>query len=251
MYGVVPTAGRGTRLGSLTAEQPKGLVDVACRPLLAYVFETLLESGVTDLVVVVGYKAEAIRDHFGDSFAGVPITYAVQDEQLGLGHAVLQAAPHVDGPFVVLNGDNVVSGALAVPLETFQESAADAVIAVERVSREQARKTGVVSTADAGSSEAVCDSPQGSARVTSLVEKPADPPSRLVTTGCFVLPESVFAALDSLDPSNRGEYELTDGIDELVHAGSHVTAIPLSAKRVNVNTPSDVDRAAEMVHSRR
>jgi len=93
----IPAAGRGSRLGELTAERPKGLVDVAGRPLLAHVFETAVEAGADALVVIVGYEAGQIVDRFGDAFAGVPITYVHQRERLGLGHAVLQAEPHVDG----------------------------------------------------------------------------------------------------------------------------------------------------------
>ena len=93
----IPAAGRGSRLGELTAERPKGLVDVAGRPLLAHVFETAVEAGADALVVIVGYEAAQIVDRFGDAFAGVPITYVHQRERLGLGHAVLQAEPHVDG----------------------------------------------------------------------------------------------------------------------------------------------------------
>jgi NDP-sugar pyrophosphorylase family protein len=107
VIGVVPAAGQGTRLRPLTADTPKGLVDVGGRPLLDHVFKTLLESGVDELVVVVGYRAGDIIDHFGESFAGCPITYVHQRERLGLGHAIAQTRPHVDGSFVVLNGDNV------------------------------------------------------------------------------------------------------------------------------------------------
>ncbi|SDJ69786.1 glucose-1-phosphate thymidylyltransferase [Halovenus aranensis] len=116
MIGVVPAAGQGTRLRPLTDDTPKGLVDIAGQPLLAHVFETLLDSGVDELVVVVGYRAGDIVAHFGESYAGCPLTYVHQRERLGLGHAIAQARPHVDGPFVVLNGDNVVRGTLDAPI---------------------------------------------------------------------------------------------------------------------------------------
>lgn len=232
MIGVVPAAGEGTRLRPLTDEQPKGLVTVAGEPLLAHVFETLRASGVEELVVVVGYEADAIRTHFGTAFEGVPITYVEQAEQLGLGHAVLQARPHVDDSFVLLNGDNVVAGDLRTPIERRRRDGVDAVVAVERVDRATARETGVVSVDDG--------------RVTGVVEKPADPPSTLATTGCYVLPAEVFDALELLRPSERGEYELTDALGVLVRAGARVDAIPLECDRVNVNEPGDV-AAAEAI----
>jgi len=90
MDAVMPAAGRGSRLGELTADGPKGLVDVAGRPLLAHVFETAVEAGADELIVIVGYEAGWIVDQFGDTFEDVPIMYVHQRERLGLGHAVLR-----------------------------------------------------------------------------------------------------------------------------------------------------------------
>lgn len=94
MKALIPAADRGTRLGERTETRPKGLVEVTGRPLLAHVFETAVDAGADELVVVIGYEGAQIIDRFDDPFAGVPITYVHQREQLGLGHAVLQAAPH-------------------------------------------------------------------------------------------------------------------------------------------------------------
>jgi glucose-1-phosphate thymidylyltransferase len=170
---VIPAAGRSSRLGELTNDRLKGLVDVAGEPLLTHVFETAVEAGADELVVIVGYEAAQIVDRFGDAFEGTPITYVHQRERLGLGHAVLQAEPHVDGPFLLVNGDNVFAGSVEPAVEAAGE--ADAVLAVEEVSSEVARTTGVIETDERG-------------RVTGIVEKPAEPSSTLVTTGCYVLP---------------------------------------------------------------
>jgi len=112
MDAIIRAAGRGSRLGELTADRPKGLVDVAGRPILAHVFETAVEAGADEPVVIVGYEAGQIVDRFGDAFEGVPITYVHQRERLGLGHAVLQVEPYVDGAFLLLNGDNVSPGSV-------------------------------------------------------------------------------------------------------------------------------------------
>lgn len=233
MIGVVPAAGEGTRLRPRTAEQPKGLVDVGGRPLLEHVFETLLGSGVDELVVVVGYRGGDIVEYFGESFEGCPITYVHQRERLGLGHAVGLVEPHVDGPFVVLNGDNVVTGGLDRPIGRFEETDSDAVIAVEEEDEDAARQTGVV-TVDGN-------------RVTSIVEKPDDPPSALVTTGCYVLSPTVFDAVELIRPSGRGEYELADALGVLIRAGRRVDAVEFTVDRVNVNTPADVTRAEKLL----
>lgn len=233
MIGVVPAAGAGTRLRPLTADKPKGLVEIGDRPLLAHVFETLAGSGVDELVVVVGYRAGDIVDYFGESFEGLPITYVHQRERLGLGHAVGLAAPYVDEPFVVLNGDNVVAGDLRDPITQFEDADSDAVVAVETVDRDTARETGVVTVDDR--------------EVTGIVEKPEEPPSTLVTTGCYVLSPVVFTALELLEPSARGEYELPDALGVLRRAGRTVEAAELGCERVNVNTQADVDAAARLV----
>jgi dTDP-glucose pyrophosphorylase len=233
MLGVVPAAGKGTRLRPFTETKPKGMVDVAGRPLLTHVFETLLDSGVDELVVIVGYQAGTIVDYFGDTFENVPITYVHQREQRGLGHAILQTAPHIDESFIVLNGDNIVAGTLEKQIKTHRTTDAAAILGVERVDRDTARETGVVTVEEN--------------QVTSIVEKPDDPPSQLVTTGCYVLPDSIFDALGLLHPSERGEYELTDAIGVLLRAGATIAAVELDSKRVNVNTQEDLERAAEIV----
>ena len=240
MIGVVPAAGRGTRLGPLTDDRPKGLVEVGGKPLLAHAFETLIASDVSEVVVVVGYRAGQILEYFGESFQGRPITYVYQRERLGLGHAVLQAAPHVDGPFVVLNGDNVLAGDLRGAIERVGEAGVDAAIAVEQVDPETARETGVVSVAEEVDGGQVID----------VVEKPTEPPSTLATTGCYVLPEEVFAAMGLCRPSNRGEYELPDAIGMLVRAGARVEATELGCERVNVNTSEDIERAEKVLDGR-
>jgi len=251
MLGVVPAAGEGTRLRPLTDDTPKGLVEVAGRPLLGHVFETLADSGVEEIVVVVGYEGDAIREYFGDSAAGVPLSYAEQDERLGLGHAVSQAEPYVDGPFVVLNGDNVVASDLRPHIARQRAEDVDAVLAVEEVDLATARETGVVSVAGDGDATADRDAgDRGSQRVTDIVEKPADPPSTLATTGAYVLPAEIFDALSLLRPSDRGEYELADALGVLLRAGARVEVMALDAERVNVNTPADRDAAAELLGER-
>jgi glucose-1-phosphate thymidylyltransferase len=230
MDAVIPAAGRGTRLGALTDDQPKGLVDVAGRPLLAHVFETAVDAGADQLVVVVGYEAGQIVDRFGGAFEGVPITYVHQRERLGLGHAVVQAEPHVDGTFLLVNGDNVFAGSVAPAVEAVE--GADAVLAVEEVLPAIARTTGVIQT-------------DGQGRVTGIVEKPADPSSTLVTTGCYVVPEDIFHACALLRPSAEGEYQLSEAVGLLVRAGYEVATVRVGG-RVNVNTPDDVERASEL-----
>jgi len=234
VYGVVPAAGEGTRLRPRTASKPKGLVEVAGRPLLTHCFETLRALGVERLVVVVGYRGDDIVAHYGDRFADVPLTYVRQDERTGLADALRTVEPHVDGDFVSMNGDNVCRANLAAVVDRHRDRRADATLLVDRVSREAAANTGVLAFDDAG-------------RVTGLVEKPAEPPSTTVPRGFFAFSPRVFEACRAIDPAPTGEYELTAAVDWLVSRGGRVETVPLDGWCVNVNTEADRRRAAALL----
>ena len=234
MYGVVPAAGEGTRLRPLTDDRPKPLVEVAGRPLLAYPLDTLLELGVDELVVVVGYRGDQVVEAFGDAYRGRPVTYVEQPEPAGLADAVRRAEPHVEDDFVVVNGDNVFDADLAPVVARHREADPDATLLVDEVSADEAADTGVLRFGDDGTLEGV-------------VEKPVDPPSTRVTRGCYALSPLAFNACHLVRPSPRGERELSDAVDLLLAAGRAVETVPLEGECVNVNTPDDLDAAAELV----
>lgn len=236
MKAVVPAAGDGTRLRPLTETRPKGLVEIHDRPLLSHVFDRLLALEVEEIVVVIGYRGDRIRRQYGDVYRGTALEYVTQDRRRGLADAVFQAADHVDSPFVVLNGDNVFGGDLTGVLDRHERTGASGTIVVERTSVENARSTGVVLT-------------DGENEVRRIVEKPDDPPTTLITTGCYVLPPALFDVRDRLEPSDRGEYELADAIDHLIGDGHRFRAVRYDGWRVNVNTPDDVERAERLLDS--
>lgn len=228
MQALVPAAGRGSRLAPLTDDRPKGLVEIAGRPLLTYVFDAAIDAGAESIVVVIGYKGEQIKDTFGETYRGVPLTYVSQDDRLGLAHAVLQARPVIEGPILLLNGDNVFVDGVKPAIDRFAAADVDAVLGVEEVSESVARTTGVLETVDG--------------TVVDIVEKPDDPPSRLVTTGCYVLPPEIVHACALLRPTAEGEYQLSEAVGLLAHAGYTIETVSLGP-RVNVNRPADLDRA--------
>jgi len=231
MQAIVPAAGEGTRLRPLTAERPKGLVEVAGRPILTHVFESLRAAGIDDIVVVVGYRGDDIVDYYGDRFRDVSLTYAWQTERLGLGHAVSTAAAHVSGDVVVWNGDNVGDPNLSALVDRHRATGAAATLLVDEVSRARARE-GAVFVVDDGT-------------VTGLVEKPDAPPSTLIPRGVFAFSPRIFDAVDRIEPSARGEYELTDAVDLLVREGAGVETVRIDGWLVNVNTTADVEQACE------
>ena len=231
MQAVVPAAGEGTRLRPLTVDRPKGLVEVAGKPLLSHALETLVGLGVSGVVVVIGYRGAEIRARYGDSFEDTPLTYVRQDERLGLAHALLQADPHVDGDFLCLNGDNVCRADLGAVVDRHRATGADVTSLVDDVSRECATEGGVFEFDDD--------------EVAGLVEKPDDPPSTLVPRGFYAFSERIFDACRLVTPAETGEYELTDAVDLLLHAGRSVETVSLEGWVRNVNTPDDIEWVTE------
>lgn len=233
MQAVVPAAGEGTRLRPLTADTPKGLVEVAGQPLLTHVFETLVSLDVDHIVVVIGYKGAQIPEHFGDGYRGIPLTYVDQQDRRGLAHAISRAADHIDAPFVVMNGDNVFGSPPNEELRTFEQTACDGVLVVERASPAVVKTGGEVRTTEG--------------RVTEVIEKPESPDTHLVTTGCYLLPPAFFEGAQTIAPSSRGELELTDAINALIGQGMAFRATEFRGWRYNVNTQKDIEAVEDRI----
>jgi glucose-1-phosphate thymidylyltransferase len=230
MKAVVLAAGEGTRLRPLTEEKPKGMVEVAGKPLLTHCFEQLNGLGIDELLVVVGYKKEVIIEHYGDEFDGTPITYAHQREQNGLAHALLTVEEHIDDDFVLMLGDNVFRANLQDVVNRQREQRADAAFLVEEVPYEDASRYGVCDTNKYG-------------EIVEVVEKPDDPPSNLVMTGFYTFSPAIFHACHLVQPSDRDEYEISDAIDLLIDSGRTIDAIRMDGWRIDVGYPEDRDEA--------
>lgn len=233
MHGVVPAAGRGTRLRPLTDDRPKPLVEVADRPLVEYAFETLLAAGVDDLVVVVGYRGDQLREHCGDCFDGVPVRYAEQDSPGGMADAVLAAREHVDGPFAVADGDGVVRAPSAIRrcVERQRDPDVDATTLLERVPPAAAREKALCRVDDRGD-------------LTAVENKPPDPPDPSRVASAFhTFSPAVFRACELLRRSPRGEYELADAMGVLVRARRRVVGVDVGEGEWvgNVNTSEERD----------
>lgn len=233
MKAVVLAAGKGTRLRPLTADRPKALVEVAGDPILTHCLEEVAALQVDEVVVVVGYRADDIVEHYGDTFDGLPLTYAYQDEPLGSAHALLAAREHVGGPFVLLLGDYLFGSHrdLERVLRRHRTEDTTATLLAEEVTPETAAEYGVCRF-------------DGDGDLVGLTEKPENPASNVVITGFFAFDPVVFSACELTTPSDRGEYELTAAIDLLVHARHDVDLVHAEGWLRNVNTSED-RRAAE------
>jgi glucose-1-phosphate thymidylyltransferase len=230
MQAVVLAAGEGTRLRPLTDDKPKGMVEVDGKPILTHCFEQLAELGASEFVVVVGYRQERIIEHYGDTFEGVPITYAHQREQSGLAHALLTVEDFVDDDFMLMLGDNIFRANLDDVVERQRADHADAAFLVEEVPWEEASRYGVCVT-------------NGDGEISEVVEKPDDPPSNLVMTGFYTFTPAIFHACHLVQPSNRGEYELSEAIDLLLRSGRTIDAVEMEGWRVDVGYPEDREEA--------
>ncbi|WP_336364527.1 UTP--glucose-1-phosphate uridylyltransferase AglF [Halalkalicoccus salilacus] len=230
MKAVVLAAGKGTRLRPLTEDKPKAMVEIDEKPLIEHCFEQLADLGAEEFVVVVGYMKEHIIEHFGDSYRDIPITYTHQREQKGLAHALLTVEDYIDDEFMLMLGDNVFRANLEDVIRRQQEDRADAAFLVEEVPWEEASRYGVCNTNNLG-------------EVTEVVEKPDDPPTNLVMTGFYTFSPEIFHACHLVQPSNRGEYEISEAIDLLIRSGRTIDAIGLDGWRIDVGYPEDRDEA--------
>jgi glucose-1-phosphate thymidylyltransferase len=209
LKGLILSGGAGTRLRPITHTSAKQLVPVANKPVLFYGIEALVDAGVTEIGIIIAPETgEEIRAAAGDGSAfGARITYIVQDEPKGLAHAVLTAEEFIGGsPFVMYLGDNLLADGLRGLLATFRETEPDALVLL----------TPVEDPSSYGVAELDGD------RIVRLIEKPKDPPSNLALVGVYLFGSSIFDAARALEPSWRGELEITEAIQSLIEDGHRV-----------------------------
>jgi len=230
---VVLAAGEGTRLRPLTRNRPKPMLPAANRPILEYVFDALIDAGISRIVAVVGYKRDRVKDHFGPTYRDVPVSYVTQEKQLGSGHALLQARSVVDGPVLVVNGDRLIDGAtVASVVDHFEEDQDTPALAV--IERADAQRYGAVDLRDGD--------------LVSIVEKPDSNQYRLINGGIYAFPETIFGAIDET-PRSDGELALTDTIARLIERG-RVRAIMTDGMWVDATYPWDLLAVAREVLAR-
>jgi glucose-1-phosphate thymidylyltransferase len=210
------------------------MVEVDGKPLITHCFDQLIDLDVDEFVVVVGYRKEDIISHYDEEYEGVPITYTHQREQKGLAHALLTVEEHIDDDFMLILGDNVFQANLEDVVRRQKEDRADAAFLVEEVPWDEAGRYGVCDTNDYG-------------EITNVIEKPDEPPTNLVMTGFYTFTPAIFHACHLVQPSNRGEYEISEAIDLLIQSGRTIDAIRMDGWRVDVGYPDDRDKAEELL----
>jgi UDP-N-acetylglucosamine diphosphorylase/glucosamine-1-phosphate N-acetyltransferase len=225
MQAIVLAAGEGSRMRPLTAKMPKVMLPVAGKPLLEHIILRAHGAGADRFVLVVGYGADAVRSYFGDgSPLGVKIDYAVQDKQLGTGHALMAAASQAEDRFLVLNGD-------VLPDEASLREMARGGVAVSAIKVDDPKRYGVFT--------------EENGYFKSVVEKSANPPSNLANAGIYLFERSIFETMRSMTLSERGEYELTDGLNRL--ASQERIKIVTLKSWLEIGRPWDILAANEVL----
>jgi len=209
LKGLILSGGAGTRLRPITHTSAKQLVPVANKPVLFYGIEALVEAGITEIGIVIAPETgDEIREAVGDGARfGASVSYIPQEAPLGLAHALLTAEDYLArGPFVMYLGDNLLRDGITELVGAFRSSEPDALILLTQVPDPE--HYGVAEL--------------DGERVVHLTEKPSDPPSDLALVGVYMFGPQVFEAARAIEPSGRGELEITDAIQRLIDDGSRV-----------------------------
>ena len=223
-------AGRGTRMRELTADLPKPMIEVRGKPVLQHILEGLRDAGVRDFLIVVGYHADAVQNFFGDgSRYNVAIQYATQAVQDGTGRVVDLARDFAgDSPFVLSYGDILLDPTSYKHVVDLPHNV-EAIVTVTR--GEDVSKGGAVYVNE-------------KMEVIDIREKaqPGKLTTRSYNAGIYVFRPTIFEFTANLQPSPRGEYELTDAIRALAQSGKNVKALELTGEWADVRDPEILAR---------
>jgi len=258
---IIPAAGWGTRFLPATKAVPKEMLPLVDKPMIQYVVEEAVASGITEIIIVIAHGKDALEHHFDTSFelelflkqkgeTGLleevqrisrlcGFCYIRQEEQLGLGHAVLIAKELIgDEPFAVLLPDDIIVSevpALRQLLNVYQRYKSS-VIAVERVARENIKSYGIIEPLEIG--ERVC-------QVIGAVEKPEpeDAPSNLAIVGRYILTPDIFRMLEAIPPGKGGEVQLSESLGVLSRH-QPVYACEFEGVRYDAGTPLGLIKAS-------
>lgn len=234
LKGLILSGGAGTRLRPITHTSAKQLVPVANKPVLFYGIEALVDAGVTEIGIIIAPETgDEIREAAGDGSAfGAEITYIVQDKPAGLAHAVLTAEEFIGGsPFVMYLGDNLLADGLRGLVSTFREEEPDALILLTPVADPQSYGVAELD----------------GERIVRLIEKPKDPPSNLALVGVYLFAPPIFEAARALEPSWRGELEITEAIQGLIEEGKIVKSEVVSGWWKDTGQLADMLEANRLV----
>jgi len=222
--GYILAAGEGVRMRPLTSNIPKPLLPVAGKPFLEHNIDALKDAGIKDIVLLIGWKAHRIREHFGDGKAfGVRIDYVEQKERLGTAHAIGMVKDRMDSAFLCLYGDVVLTKESVKGLVQHHKMVKGSVMALTTV--EDPSRYGCIKAEDGV--------------VMDIVEKPEVPEGNMVNAGAYILEPEIFDAISETKKSPRGEFEVTDSFKILMKK-THLYTHRLEGEWIDVARPWDL-----------
>lgn len=229
MKGVILAAGEGQRLRPLTYTRPKHLIQIGNRPLLEHVLIALKEAGIKDILLVVNYKAERIKEYFGDgSSLNIKIEYLHQKEIKGTANAFGMAEGHVECDFLAVYGDLLItSNAVRSVLSLHKKT--NSAVTLTTLNVEKPEYYGIIKVEDG--------------KVVGIIEKPSPEiaANNPINAGLYVFSPIIFESIRRTEASPRGEIEVTDSIRLLIEAGQKVVAARISSKDwLDVGKPWDL-----------
>lgn len=231
MKAFILAAGEGTRMRPLTANIPKPLLPVANKPFLCHTLSALEVARVGEAAILIGWKGNRIKEYLGkQSNLGVKIDYVEQKTRLGTAHAISLAKGHIEGAFLSINGDIVVSGKSISGLIDCHRKTGGTVMAVVEVP--DPSRFGVVEMTDG--------------KVSGLEEKPRKPKSNLINAGIYIFEPDVFDLIAKTPASPRGEFEITDTLKMLIDE-ENVHGYRLEEEWIDVGSSWDLLKANEIL----
>ncbi len=234
MKAIVLHGGHGTRLRPLTHTGPKQLLPIANKPMSQYCIESIKETGINEIAIIVGGTGSSkVREYYGSGEKfGVSFTYIEQDRPKGIAHAIRLCKEFVNNEkFLVFLGDNIVQRSIADFTSNFKKSEFDATILLCEV--DNPSRFGIAAIENN--------------KITKILEKPKDPPSNLAVTGIYFLTPIIFDVIDNLKPSWRNELEITDALDILLEKNHNISFEMITDYWKDTGTPEDILNANRQV----